>query len=77
VAARLITTSGSKRVADGRTTTEVAELTAADRVEEIARLMAGAQVTANTRAAAQEMLSAHAPEGRKAKAKGERAKVRS
>ena len=66
-----------KRVADGRTTTEVVELTAADRVEEIARLMAGAQVTANTRAAAQEMLSAHAPEGRKAKAKGERAKVRS
>lgn len=65
-----------KRVVDGRTVTGVVELDEGQRIDEIARLMAGSQITATTRLAAQEMLDAHT-NGRKAKAKGERAKVRS
>ena len=66
-----------KQVADGRTTMLVSELEGGERIEEVARLMAGANVTVHARAAAQELLASYASPERKAKAKGERAKVRS
>ncbi len=66
-----------KQVAGGRTTMHVVELKDTERIDEIARLMAGANVTSSARAAAQELLASHASPERKAKAKGERAKVQS
>jgi DNA repair protein RecN (Recombination protein N) len=43
-------------VASGRTLSEVAELDAAGRVEEIARMMGGETITATSRKHAREML---------------------
>ncbi len=45
-----------KRVASGRTLSEVAELDAAGRIEEIARMMGGETITATSRKHAREML---------------------
>lgn len=45
-----------KHVADGRTTTRVRRLSAAERREEIARMLGGAKVTAKSRAHAEELL---------------------
>jgi DNA repair protein RecN (Recombination protein N) len=47
----------SKRQKQGRTITEITPLKASERIEEIASLMAGAQVTDQVRASAQELLS--------------------
>jgi len=47
----------AKSVARGRTATTVARLSEAERVEEIARLLAGARASATTRKQAQELLS--------------------
>ncbi len=41
---------------DGRTETSVERLSAADRAEEVARMLGGVKITARTRAHAQEML---------------------
>ncbi len=46
----------AKRTASGRTVSEVATLSARDRVEEIARMLGGAKITGKTKAAAEEML---------------------
>jgi DNA repair protein RecN (Recombination protein N) len=48
----------SKQVAMGRTSTQIENLDAATRVDEIARMLGGAQITARTREHAQEMLEA-------------------
>jgi DNA repair protein RecN (Recombination protein N) len=48
-----------KRVVKGRTITEVRTLSAAERVEEIARMLGGESITARTREHAREMLSEH------------------
>ncbi len=45
-----------KHVEDGRTTTRVRHLTAAERREEIARMLGGAKITAKSRAHAEELL---------------------
>ena len=46
----------SKKEEDGRTATAVARLERADRVEELARMLAGDKVTDTTRAAAHELI---------------------
>jgi len=45
-----------KHVVDGRTMTRVRHLTAAERREEIARMLGGAKITAKSRAHAEELL---------------------
>ena len=45
-----------KQVSDGRTTTRVRRLSAAERREEIARMLGGAKITAKSRAHAEELL---------------------
>ncbi len=47
-----------KRVADGRTRTEVKTLTEDERLEEITRMLGGVEISDKTRAAAKEMLKA-------------------
>jgi DNA repair protein RecN (Recombination protein N) len=47
-----------KRVADGRTRTEVKALTEDERLEEITRMLGGVEISDKTRAAAKEMLKA-------------------
>lgn len=49
--------SVSKQVAKGRTTAHIAALTAAERVEELARMLAGERVTDTTRRQARELLA--------------------
>jgi len=69
----------AKRIRHGRTVTEVGQLDAKGRVEELARMLAGAAVSDRTRATAREMLSsgmAGAPGGPAAKGESERAKAR-
>lgn len=56
--------SVTKQVAKGRTTARIAELSAAERVEELARMLAGERVTDTTRRQARELLatpSGHEP----------------
>jgi DNA repair protein RecN (Recombination protein N) len=80
-----------KRVAGGRTTTTVAQLDEAGRIEELSRMLGGSTVTAGLRASAREMLAGRAhdhasrgalrlgpdgPRAGQAKAKGERRKSR-
>ena len=47
----------AKQAIDGRTFTEITTLSAAERVDEVARMLGGAEITATTRAHAEEMLS--------------------
>ncbi len=54
-----------KHVADGQTATTVRELTAAERVSEVARIIGGDNVTDTTRAQAQEMIARGAAEAAK------------
>ncbi|MDO8834515.1 MAG: DNA repair protein RecN [Vicinamibacterales bacterium] len=62
----------SKAVRQNRTTTSVTALSADDRVDEIARMMAGSVLTDGTRASAREMLDARRGEsGREAKGESE------
>ena len=65
-----------KRVASGRTTTSVKRLDAAERVEEISRMLGGAGVTDAVRASAREMLEKRSTSTDKAKGESERAKAR-
>ena len=51
----------AKSVEDGITTSRVAALDAPERVEEIARMLAGEEITPAARAAAQALLTAGAP----------------
>jgi DNA repair protein RecN (Recombination protein N) len=46
----------SKRVVDGRTTSEVRKLTNTEQTEEVARMLGGLKITKNTRATAREMI---------------------
>jgi len=48
----------TKRVSDGRTKTEVRQLSEDERLEEITRMLGGVEITDKTRAAAREMLKA-------------------
>jgi DNA repair protein RecN (Recombination protein N) len=48
----------TKRVSDGRTRTDVRQLSEDERVEEITRMLGGVEITDKTRAAAREMLKA-------------------
>ena len=48
----------TKRVSDGRTKTDVRQLSEDERVEEITRMLGGVEITDRTRAAAREMLKA-------------------
>jgi len=48
----------TKRVSDGRTKTDVRQLSEDERVEEITRMLGGVEITDKTRAAAREMLKA-------------------
>jgi len=48
----------TKRVADGRTKTDVRQLSEDERLEEITRMLGGVDITEKTRAAAREMLKA-------------------
>ena len=59
----------AKQVSAGRTTTSLARLDDAGREMEIARMIAGAQVTAQVRASAREMLDLRHESEVKAKAK--------
>ena len=53
------------KLTDGRTTrTTVTELTAAERVEELARMLGGIEITDKARAHARDMLAAVAPAAR-------------
>jgi len=63
----------AKRAEGGANRTDVAQLEAAARTEEIARMLAGAEVTAEARAAAQSLLVAPEPAVTKAKPKKARA----
>lgn len=55
--------SVSKQVSGGRTTARVAVLSAADRVEELSRMLAGERVTDTTRRQARELLAAPSGKG--------------
>ncbi len=55
--------SVSKQVSGGRTTAKVAVLSAADRVEELSRMLAGERVTDTTRRQARELLAAPSGKG--------------
>ncbi len=59
-----------KRVSRGRTTTEVLEVTGADRVGEIARMIGGADVSASVTASAREMLESRRAAAAQRAAKG-------
>ncbi len=62
-----------KQAVRGKTSTSVQKLDAAERVEEIARMLGGLNITAQTRAHAQEMLAAAAvPAGKPRKTAGRR-----
>jgi DNA repair protein RecN (Recombination protein N) len=63
----------SKTVRQGRTVTTVEQLDVGARVDELARMMAGAVVTPGTRASAREMMAARLGESEH-EAKGERRK---
>jgi DNA repair protein RecN (Recombination protein N) len=47
----------AKQAVDGQTFTEINALSAAERIDEVARMLGGAEITATTRAHAEEMLS--------------------
>lgn len=53
----------AKSVADGRTSTTIARLSAGERVEEIARMLGGERITPTTMAHAQELLNTDAASG--------------
>jgi DNA repair protein RecN (Recombination protein N) len=61
----------SKLVENGRTVTRVDRLKDQDRIEEIARMMGGREVSASVRAGAQDMIASRARARRPSKAKGE------
>jgi DNA repair protein RecN (Recombination protein N) len=61
----------SKLVENGRTVTRVDRLKEQDRIEEIARMMGGREVSASVRAGAQDMIASRARARRPSKAKGE------
>ena len=61
----------SKSVSGGRTQTRVVKLNRAERIEELARMIGGAEPTAAARAAAEELLGESESEA-KPKAKGVR-----
>ena len=66
-----------KSVRQGRTVTEVARLVAADREEEIARMISGTEPSSSVRASAREMLASRLAKGEtKAKGESERARRR-
>ncbi len=66
----------TKRVRGGRTTTAIERLTGGDRVEEIARMMAGREVTDKVRGSARELLESRAAPGGKENTKGESERVK-
>ena len=68
------TTGSPRRVKDGRTVTDVARLGVRDREEELARMIAGADVSASVRASAREMLKRRVRVAREYKAKGRKRK---
>ena len=61
----------SKQVRDGRTVTHVARLSADARVDEVARMMGGRDVTPMVRAGAQDIINTRSSSTKRAKAKAE------
>jgi DNA repair protein RecN (Recombination protein N) len=66
-----------KSVKGNRTVTQVERLDEAGRVEEVARMISGASVTAQVRASARELLDVGSKRTRPPEAKGERRKRKS